>query len=249
MMTNFDQIIQKYISICHKYGVEVQVTLTGGDGERQTVHGNQIMLNTDKIPADAFEAYLACDIRKVLLPQMVLETNRLLLRRARPSDAEDCFAFLSDRRTCYDDGGYEPFRERDEAYGRLMDELVHQDMRKMLVLKDSGRVIGTVNLFDAPDRVVETYEIGYVVSPGYRRRGYAYEAVSALCGCLLGELHADMVIAGAIERNTASLHLLEKLGFRFEGRRTKGFSHPELGAVDLLYYVKEREPSDKGEQT
>ena len=89
MMTNFDQIIQKYISVCHKYGVEAQVTLTRGDGERQTVHGNHIILNMDKIPADEFETYLAHDIRKVLLPQMVLETDRLLLRRARPSDAED----------------------------------------------------------------------------------------------------------------------------------------------------------------
>ena len=67
-----------------------------------------------------------------------------------------------------------------------------------------------------------------------------YEAVKAVCDCLLNTLHTDMLIAGAIEKNTVSLHMLQKLGFAFEGRRTKGFYHPVYGPVDLLYYVLER---------
>lgn len=35
--------------------------------------------------------------------------------------------------------------------------------------------------------------------------------------------------------------MLQKLGFSFEGRRTKGFYHPVDGPVDLLYYVLERQ--------
>jgi len=34
--------------------------------------------------------------------------------------------------------------------------------------------------------------------------------------------------------------MLQKLGFSFEGRRTKGFYHPVGGLVDLLCYVLER---------
>ena len=49
-----------------------------------------------------------------------------------------------------------------------------------------------------------------------------------------------MLIAGAIEDNEASLKMLEQLGFTFEGRRHKAFWHPVKGAVDLLYYYKER---------
>ena len=34
--------------------------------------------------------------------------------------------------------------------------------------------------------------------------------------------------------------MLQKLGFSFGGRRTKGFYHPVDGPVDLLCYVLER---------
>lgn len=76
-------------------------------------------------------------------------------------------------------------------------------------------------------RAVEAYEIGYCVSKAQQRKGFGYEAVKAVCDCLLNTLHTDMLIAGAIEKNTASAHMLQKLGFSFEGRRTKGFYHPD----------------------
>ena len=36
--------------------------------------------------------------------------------------------------------------------------------------------IGTINLMEVSDRAIECKEIGYVISPNYRRKGYAYEA-------------------------------------------------------------------------
>lgn len=240
---NKSELISKYVELCRGHGVDVQVALSHGDSGTQKVEGTTITLNEDRIPEAEFEAYLTYNIRKILLPRLVLDTGRLVLRGFRETDAEDCFAFLSDKQGCYDDGGYEPFSEMNEEYYELMEKFANQPLRKMIVLKDAGKVIGTINLFEVNDRAVETYEIGYVVSPAYQRKGYAFEAVSALCACLLNELRADMIIAGAIEENRASNQMLRKLGFQFEGRKTKAFYHPEYGAVDLLYYVKEREPA------
>lgn len=175
-----------------------------------------------------------------LVQQLTLTTERLILRRFQKNDAKDCFEFLSDKQTCYNDGGYEPFAEMNEDYFALMDKFANQPMRKMIVLKSTGKVIGTINLFEANDRAVETYEVGYVISPNYQRKGYAYEALSALCNCLLNELQINMLVAGAIENNLPSHKLLHKLGFQYEGRKIKSFYHPEQGAVDLLYYFKER---------
>lgn len=238
METN--SIIQKYTALCEKYGVIIQIVLTRGDSDIQKIEGNKILLNPDRILEAEFETYLAYNVRQILIPQLVLETNRLVLRRFQAADAKDCFIFLSDKQCCYSDGGYEPFHEMGEEYDQLMDKFAHQNMRKMIMLKGENKVIGTVNLLETIDRAVETYEIGYVISPEYQRKGYAFEAVSALCNCLLGELFLDMIIAGAIESNGPSLRLLEKLNFRYEGRKTKAFYHPEHGATDLLYYVKER---------
>lgn len=212
-----------------------------GENFAQRVDGNTVAINLDMIPESALEKYLSHNIRKLLVPQSVLATDRLILRKFQKSDAKDCFEFLSDKQCCYNDGGYEPFQEINEEYNALMDKFACQPMRKMIVLKSTGKVIGTINVFEADDRAVETYEIGYVVSPDYQRNGYAFEAVSALCRFLLEDLHLDMIVAGAIESNQPSLKLLQKLGFKYECRKTKSFYHPEIGAIDLIYYTKERQ--------
>lgn len=235
-------IVQKYISLCKRYGVDIDIELTHGDNFIQKSDGNTITLNADKITETDFEAHLLYNIRKMLTPQIVLTTERLILRKFQPNDAKDCFGFLSDKQTCYSDGGYEPFAEMNEEYYALMDRFADQPMRKMIVLRDRDKVIGTLNISEVNDRAVEAYEIGYVINPCYQRKGYAFEAVSAICQCLLSELRADMIIAGAIESNLPSLNLLRKLDFKYEGRKTKSFYHPEHGAIDLLYYVKERLP-------
>lgn len=237
---NTSDVIQKYIALCQKYGVSIQVLLSHGDDCKQKIDGSTIMLNVDMIPESKFEEYLAYNVRKVLVPQLALTTDRLTLRRFQETDAADCFGFLGDKQCCYNDGGYEPFDEMNEEYYALMDRFANQPMRKMIVLQSTGRVIGTINLLEVNDRAVETYEVGYVIGPLYQRKGYAFEAVSALCSCLLNELRLDMIIAGAIENNLPSHRLLCKLGFQYEGRKTKSFYHPENGAVDLLYYIKER---------
>ena len=145
-----------------------------------------------------------------------LETDRLLLRPFRPEDRADCFAFLSDPETCHLDGGYEPFREMDRDYDALMEKLAGQEGRYMVEERASCRVVGTVHVFKDALRRVPAMEIGYVISPACRRRGYAAEAVERVIRYLFEETDTVLVTAGAAAGNTASLALLEKLGFTRE---------------------------------
>lgn len=86
---------------------------------------------------------------------------------------------------------------------------------------------------------------GNVVSPNYRRKGYAYEAVSNLVQLLLDDLKLDMIIAGCFEANIASKKMLEKLGFIFEGRKHKALWDAVEGPKDSLYYYKEKIKTNK----
>lgn len=172
--------------------------------------------------------------------QTTIETERLLLRPFRASDAGDCFAFLSDRETCYLDGGYEPFSVMDEEYALLMEKFAAQEGRYMVERKKDGRVIGTIHLFPDDRRAVETMEIGYVVAPDCRRRGYAREAVSAVIAHLLRDTDVQLVTAGAAVCNIPSIAMLEKLGFIREGIVHKGFFIPGQGAVDMVSFYRER---------
>lgn len=236
-----DKLIDRYRGILRQYGLNTPISISREIGKKVMVSENEILLNDERISEAEQESCIAYAVRQLLLPKIEIETTRLLLRPFRMSDSEDCFGFLNDREDCYNDGGFEPFEEMDEEYFLLMKKFSQQPLRKMIVCKETGRVIGTVNIIEVSDRAVEAYELGHCVSKAQQRKGYGYEAVKAVCDCLLGTLHTDILIADAIEKNAVSLHMLQKLGFSFEGRRTKGFYHPVYGPVDLLYYVVERQ--------
>ena len=44
---------------------------------------------------------------------MYTQTERLLLRSPSKEDKDDFFDIVSDRQTCLDDGGYEPYLKKD----------------------------------------------------------------------------------------------------------------------------------------
>lgn len=177
-----------------------------------------------------------------------METERLLLRPFSTGDERDCFAFLSDRETCHLDGGYEPFTEMDEAYKCIMEKFQRQKNRWMLVKRSENRVIGTLHWFPDERRSAKTMEIGYIVSPDCRRKGYAVEAVKALIGYLIQEEGMELVTATAAAQNIPSIALLKKLGFIWEGRIHKAFRLPGYGLVDLESFYWEESSSRNGEE-
>lgn len=171
----------------------------------------------------------------------IIETERLALRPFRKSDASDCFEFLSDRETCYLDGGYPPFLEMDEHFDELMTRFATQDQRYMVELKQEHKVIGTIFLRKAYFRVVDSIEIGYCFSPNYRRKGYATEALNALFKKLFLNDHVELVSAKVYEKNIPSLQLLRSLGFHYEGQLMKSFRYPgrEPESLECFCLLKE----------
>lgn len=170
----------------------------------------------------------------------VLETERLILRNFQDPDGEDCFDFLSDRESCYLDGGYEPFEKKDGEYWWFMEKMKGQKARFMIWHKADQRVIGTVHLMPCKDRVVKTVELGYCVSPAFYRQGYATEALKKAISHLFEYAGVEMVLAQAVSHNIPSISMLEKMGFTYEGTVHKGFRCPDVGVCDLKSYYLEK---------
>lgn len=147
---------------------------------------------------------------------MTVYTERLMLRRFTLEDAYDCFAFLSDEKTCKDDGGYAPYTEMNDDYWELMKSFLKQN-RYMIELKKEHKVIGTIHLMK--DEQDDSYEIGYVLTFAYRRKGYAFEALNALIDTLFQNKDIHELKATCYDYNQASIRLLEKLGFKVKGQR------------------------------
>lgn len=176
----------------------------------------------------------------MLLPRLVLETERLILRRYQPEDAAGCFALLSDEEGAYMDC-CKAIHSMDEEFYERMALFAQRETQYMITGKDTGEVVGIVNVFADDSRAADSMEIGYGISPAHRRRGYAFEALSALLELLQRELRLELVTAGILEENVASMGLLEKLGFQREGLRHKAVWHEGLGRpVDLIYYYRDR---------
>lgn len=237
-----EAVNQRYQSIAARHGICLEIIYAPGLPKAQDITERDgraaVWLNADRISEADYEEYLSYNVRKIVLPRLRLETPRLTLRPFDRGDAEACFAFLSDRESAYmDDGTF--FTAMDETYQRLMDDYAAQT-RYMIVDKASESIVGTINLLDVNDRAVAAKEIGYCVSPGFRRRGYAYEALSALLRCLLYDLGLELVIAGVLPDNVPSQKLIEKLGFRYEGRKRKALWNHMRGVMDLRYYYLEK---------
>lgn len=242
---NIQELNEKYTSLCSRFSVSVRISLIADPSAPTQAISNDgniavIELNTERIADADYEMYLAYNIGKVLLPRLVLETERLTLRRFQPEDAADCFGFMSVAEDCYMDC-CKPFTEMDEAFYQRTELFRERETQYMIVLKEENKVIGTVNVFADDSRAVDAREIGYSVSSAYQRKGYAYEALTALIDLLQNELKLELIVAGVLEENVASFRLLEKLGFKREGLRRKAVWHEGLDhPVDLIYYYRDR---------
>ena len=107
----------------------------------------------------------------------------------------------------------------EDARGNILDR--HVDMYNRLgfglyltELKGEGVPVGICGLIkrDALDDV----DLGFAFLPGFRGKGYGFEAASAAMGYGKNVLGLNRIVAITTQDNDASIKLLEKLGFQFE---------------------------------
>lgn len=86
----------------------------------------------------------------------------------------------------------------------------------MVIATPDDALVGMIELshLSAVDRVAE---LGYWIGPPFRGHGYATEAARAMCEVGFRTLRLHRIEAGALARNHASIHVLEKAGLRHEG--------------------------------
>ena len=148
-----------------------------------------------------------------------LETERLILRRIRPSDEDDIFEYGSDdevskfvvwntHKTIEDTRSFINFTlaryEKDEAgeWG--------------IVLKENGKLIGTIG-FPWCDVRNRRAELGYVLSRTYWGQGIMPEGVKKVLEFAFTEMELNRVECCHVTDNEKSGRVMQKAGMRFEG--------------------------------
>ncbi|HMB69062.1 MAG TPA: GNAT family N-acetyltransferase [bacterium] len=153
------------------------------------------------------------------LPFPQLETDRLLLRELRLTDAPTVQRLAGDERIArttfvphpYEDGLAEEWirsQARDYRDGKLVNfGVVHLG---------EGGLIGSIGLVLQPRH--RRAELGYWIGVPYWGRGYCTEAARAVVRWGFRELDLHRVTAPHFGSNPASGRVLEKIGMRKEGR-------------------------------
>jgi RimJ/RimL family protein N-acetyltransferase len=146
-----------------------------------------------------------------------LVTERLLLRRSRPEDAETISAYRSDpevhRYQGWDRVDPEGIRSEIEAMARRAPGEPGGWVQLSAEERGSGRLVGDVGLSPA-DGEPGVVKIGYTIAPSFQGRGFATEAVGALVAYAFDTLGADVVRAYASAENAPSVRVAEKVGMR-----------------------------------
>lgn len=147
-------------------------------------------------------------------------TERLVLRRSRPVDAETISAYRSD-----------PEVHRFQGWERVDPDAVRAEIAEMATLapgeggwvqfsverRDGGVLVGDVGLspIDGEPGVIK---VGYTIAPAFQGRGYGTEAVGALVDYAFDVLGAEIVRAQASADNTSSIRVMEKVGMHLIAR-------------------------------
>lgn len=146
-----------------------------------------------------------------------LVTERLLLRRSIPSDAEIISAYRSDpdvrRWQGWDRTDPEGVRAVIEEMGGRAPGEPGGWVQLSVIDRESGTLVGDVGMSPAEDEP-GVMKIGYTMSPVHQGRGYATEAIGALVEYVLRTLGADVVRAYASADNVPSIRVAEKVGMR-----------------------------------
>jgi len=150
----------------------------------------------------------------------ILNTPRLVLRPFEEADARPLFALASNPRvtqfTLWEHHKSIADSEmfvRDYARCRYLEGVPEP---YAVCLKDDDAVIGAVGCFWSA-QPHGTMELGYWIGEPFWGHGYAAEACRATVELAFQHCEPQRMQARVIVGNAASIRVLEKLGFRYEG--------------------------------
>ena len=143
-----------------------------------------------------------------------LETERLILRKLQPEDAED---FIDPR----------PNVKRKPT----------NDFLWGIELKETHEVIGIIEVFDVENERFGM--VGYRIDPEKWDHGICTEAMKRVVDFIFTETQMDRLQGNANVKNTGSNRVLEKSGFQLEGTIRHGKMVSEYCDYNIWGLIRE----------
>jgi ribosomal-protein-alanine N-acetyltransferase len=173
----------------------------------------------------------------------VYETQRLILKVLKPDAAEQVLNFYFADRELFEQ--FEPDRLPNFYTRQFQKQIlsyefnmaVKGDMLRYYIYEkeNPNRIIGTVSIQHIMRGYFASCEIGYKFSAAVHRRGYATETLKLIIEKIFSDMKLHRIVARALPDNEASIRLLEKIGFEYEGV-TRGYLYMHGKWADHAQY-------------
>ncbi len=167
-----------------------------------------------------------------------LQTSRLRLRPFRHDDAAAYAAYRSDESTARYQSWQVPFplaeAQRNVAEAAAMDGPTEGAWFSLAIThQESDEAIGdVVARLESNGRAAE---VGYSLAVAHRGKGYATEAVQRLLAYLFNDVGIGRTHAGVHPDNVASMRVLERCGFVYEGTARQSYWKGDVCSDDVSY--------------
>jgi RimJ/RimL family protein N-acetyltransferase len=157
---------------------------------------------------------------------MVLETERLILRPWKETDAEECYKYAKDPLVGPAAGW--PVHISAENSRQIIRDVLMKPETYAIVLKETDRPVGSIGLHrNGLATKDDEAELGYWIGVPYWGRGFVPEAARELLRHAFEDLKLGRVWCGYYDGNDKSKRVQEKLGFKH--RTTKEVPVPQMG--------------------
>ena len=160
---------------------------------------------------------------------VIMETERLILRRMDLSDFRDIAEMMQDIRVMYAWEYVFSDEEVREWIGRMCSRYEQYGYAYWIAQdKKSGAVAGQIGLLPGEVHGTPQMEVGYILTHDCRGRGYALEGARGCVDYAFRHWGVPSVIAEIRPENKASLAVAEKLGFSLRDEIVKVVQGKEM---------------------
>lgn len=180
-----------------------------------------------------------------------IETERLILRRFAPEDAEDMYHHWASDPEVTRFLTWPPHASVEATRALLRHwSQTYVDggvFNWAIVWRESGRVIGSIAVVRLTEEI-DAAEIGYCLSRAWWGRGIMPEALRAVEDYLFDTVHVNRISAGHDVNNPKSGRVMDKAGMKLEGI-LRQFGKNNQGICDMAIHAILRSDREGGEAT
>ncbi|WP_036385450.1 GNAT family N-acetyltransferase [Muricauda sp. MAR_2010_75] len=150
---------------------------------------------------------------------LTLKGEQINLRALEPTDLEFLYQLENDTSIWEISGTLKPYSKK---VLKLYLENTHRDIYevkqlRLCICNASDECIGLIDLFDFDPKHGRAGMGIVIANPEDRNKGVGAEAIKLMCDYAFSTLNLHQLYANILEKNKASIHLFEKMGFEKVG--------------------------------